>query len=82
MQRDEASFLLRFSLEAEIPDRMLEQDDFDERAWIEEWERSIKPAMLRAVFQALRAAPGWDAHVRTRGAAVEDEIEIVLRRTY
>ena len=38
--------------------------------------------MVRAVFQVLRAVPGWEAHVRNRGAAAEDEIEIVVERSY
>jgi len=82
MQSDEHGFLLRFSVRADIPGEALEDDDFDERAFLVEWERAVKPELVRAVFQALRAAPGWTAHVRNRGAALEDEVEIVVERTY
>lgn len=82
MQSDERGFLLRFSVRAEIPSALLEDDDFDERAFLDEWERGLKPEVVRAVFQVLRAAPGWEAHVRNRGASTDDEIEIVVERAY
>ena len=82
MDRIDGTFLLRFSLEVDIPAERLEDDDFDERAWRGEWENGVKPAVVRAVFDALRASPGWTAHVRNRGASTEDEIEIVVRRSY
>ncbi|MBM4267114.1 MAG: hypothetical protein FJ144_10965 [Deltaproteobacteria bacterium] len=82
MERIEGTFLVRFSLEVDIPAERLEDDDFDERAWRGEWEKGVKPAVVRAVFDALRASPGWAAHVRNRGASTEDEIEIVVRRSY
>jgi hypothetical protein len=82
MQSDEHGFLLRFSVRAEIPSELLGDDDFDERGFLDEWERGLKPEMLRAIFQALRAVPGWEAHVRNRGAASDDEIEIVVERSY
>ncbi|MBM4247476.1 MAG: hypothetical protein FJ148_27425 [Deltaproteobacteria bacterium] len=82
MQSDEHGFLLRFSVRAEIPSALLEDDEFDERGFLEEWERGLKPEVVRAVFQALRAIPGWDAHVRNRGTSADDEIEIVVERGY
>jgi len=82
MQSDEYGFVLRFSVRADIPSAALDDDDFDERAYLAEWEQGLKPEMVRAVFQALRAAPGWSAHVRNRGAASDDEIEIVVERSY
>ena len=82
MQSDEYGFLMRFSVRAEIPSALLEDDEFDERGFLDEWERGLKPELVRAVFEALRAVPGWEAHVRNRGAAAEDEIEIVVERTY
>lgn len=82
MQSDEYGFLLRFSVRAEIPSALLDDDDFDERSFLDEWERGLKPELVRAVFQALRAVPGWEAHIRNRGAASADEIEIVVERSY
>lgn len=82
MQSEERSFVLKFNVRAAIPDALLDDDDFDERAFLAEWERSVKPAAVRAVFQALRAFPQWSAHVRNRGAAADDEIEVVVERAY
>ncbi len=82
MQSDEKTFLLRFNVRAEIPSELLDDDEFDERAFLAEWESALKPAAVRAVFQALRAFPNWSAHVRNRGASVEDEIEVVVERAY
>ena len=82
MQSDEYGFLLRFSVRAEIPSELLEDDEFDERGFLEEWERGLKPEVVRAIFQVLRAFPGWEAHVRNRGASADDEIEIVVERGY
>jgi hypothetical protein len=82
MQSDEHGFLLRFSVRADIPSAALDDDEFDERAFLAEWERALKPELVRVVFQALRAAPGWTARVRNRGAASIDEIEIVVERSY
>jgi hypothetical protein len=82
MQSDESTFLLRFSVRAVVPDALLDDDDFDEREHLVEWEQRVKPAVVRAVFEALRAHLEWSAHVRNRGASVEDEIEIVVERSY
>lgn len=82
MQSDEHTFLLRFSVRAVIPNALLDDDEFDERAFLAEWERSVKPDVVRAVFEALRTRVQWSAHVRNRGAAPEDEIEVVVERAY
>lgn len=80
METRERTFLLRFSLQAEIPEALLERDDFEEDAWLDEWEVGIKPRLIRAAFSELRAAPGWTAHVRNRGISPLDEIEVVVTR--
>lgn len=80
METRERTFLLRFSLQAEIPEALFEGDDFEEDAWLDEWEVGIKPRLIRAVFAELRDAPGWTAHVRNRGISPLDEIEIVATR--
>jgi hypothetical protein len=82
MQSDEHPFVLRFSVRADIPSALLDDDDFDERAFLGEWESQLKPDVLRAVFRVLRDASGWRAHVRSRGADSSDEIEVVVERSY
>jgi hypothetical protein len=82
MDRREKTFVLRFTLEAEIPSGLFERDDFEEDAWLDEWETALKPGIIRAVFAHLRAAPGWSARVRNRGISPLDEIEIVVSRRF
>ena len=82
MHLEDKDFTLRFSLTATMPESLLEDDDFDERAWLNEWEATIKPGLLRAVFTHLRAFPNWEAHIRNRGSSPLDEIEIVLERRF
>jgi hypothetical protein len=78
----EKTFILRFSLAAVIPDELLEDDDFDDAAWLAEWETAVKPRLIRHLFSELRAFPQWQARVRNRGIAPEDEVEVVVTRTY
>ncbi len=80
METREKTFLLRFTLEAEIPDALWEREDFEEDAWLDEWEVAVKPALIRAVFVQLRSVPAWSARIRNRGISPLDEIEIVVTR--
>jgi hypothetical protein len=80
MELREKTFVLRFAVRAEIPDVLFEREDFDEDAWLDEWEVGIKPAVIRAVFTQIRGVPGWEAHVRNRGMSPLDEVEIVVTR--
>jgi hypothetical protein len=82
METRETSFNLRFSLTAEVPEALWADDDFDENAWLDEWETQIKPAVIRAVFAQLRAYPSWQARVRNRGVSPLDEVEVVVTRRF
>ncbi len=82
MEIKETTFNLRFSLLAQIPDRLLEDDEFEDTTWLQEWEAHIKPDLLRLVFAHLRSYPSWQAHVRNRGISPSDEVEIVLERKF
>jgi len=80
MYQEEKTFVLRFSLEASFPDEYDGEDDH--MVWVQEWESTIKPDLLKQVFEALRRHPAWRSHVRNRGRASTDEIEIVLARDF
>ncbi len=82
MSTNERSFNLRFSLSAKIPATLFEDDEFDENAWLDEWEVAIKPGLIRALFSHLRSFPSWEAHIRNRGMSPLDEIEIVCTRSF
>ncbi|HKT33859.1 MAG TPA: hypothetical protein VJR03_03435 [Nitrospira sp.] len=80
MYQEEKTFVLRFSLESSFPDDY--EGDDDHLLWVQEWESYIKPDLLKQVFEALRRHPAWTSHVRNRGRASTDEIEIVLARDF
>jgi hypothetical protein len=82
MQTREKTFVIRFSLAADIPDTAWEDEHFEEDSWLDEWEAVIKPGLLRTLFSHLRSFPSWQAHVRNRGISALDEIEIVLQRSF
>jgi hypothetical protein len=80
MAREEKDFRLRFSLEALFPEGY--EGDADEYAWLQEWEKRMKPEIIKLVFESLRRHPGWQTHIRSRGLSPVDEIEIALVRDF
>jgi hypothetical protein len=80
MFREEKTFNLRFSLEAEFPEDYAGEED--EYTWVKEWEQQIKPMLLKVMFDALRKNSSWKAHVRNRGVSPLDEIEIALLKDF
>jgi len=80
MYQEDKTFTLRFSLEAQFPDDYEGDDDY--HAWVQNWERQIKPDLIKTVFESLRRTPEWKAHTRNRGKSSDEEIEIVLERDY
>jgi len=82
MDRREKTFVLRFTLETRIPPALLDDEEFEEESWLDEWETALKPGVIRAVFASLRGVPGWSARVRNRGISPLDEIEIVVSRHF
>ena len=59
MYKEEESFNLRFSLEAKFPDGYEGEDD--ERVWLNQWEKEVKPDIVKSIFQTLERFPGWAA---------------------
>ncbi len=80
MYQEETTFNLRFNLEVKFPETY--EGDEDDMAWAREWETQIKPEVVKAIFQTLRQFPDWAAHVRNRGMAQTDEIEVALLKDY
>ena len=78
MIQEDKTFTFRFSLEARFPDDY--EGEEDNYHWVEEWERLIKPELLKVMFESLRRHPAWTAHVRNRGISPLDEIEIAMTR--
>jgi hypothetical protein len=76
MFREEKQFTFRFSLEAEFPEEY--EGDAENYAWLRDWEQSVKPELVKIIFETLRRHPAWSVHVRNRGLSPEDEIEIAM----
>ncbi len=80
MFQEEKTFTFRFSLEATFPDEY--EGDEDNYAWLQDWEKRIKPELLHVLFTSLRQNASWAAHVRNRGMSPETEIEIVMTKDF
>lgn len=80
MFQEEKSFTLRFTLEARFPEDY--EGEEDAYAWLQDWEARVKPDLIKTVFSSLRKHPHWSAHVRNRGQAANDEIEISMVKDY
>lgn len=80
MFQEEKVFRLRFNLEATFPEDY--EGEEDNYAWLRDWDQQIKPELLKLIFETLRQHPAWAAHVRNRGVAPTDEIEIVLAKDF
>jgi hypothetical protein len=79
VHREEGRFVVRIELSAEF-DEDYEGDD-DGYAWLDAWRARVQPRLVRAVFEQLRAEPGFSAVPASRGKNPEDEIEIAVRWT-
>ncbi len=80
MYQEEKTFNLRFQLEAQFPEEY--EGEEDAHAWEHDWETRIKPEIIKAVFNSLRQAPSWSAHIRNRGMAATDEVEIAMTKVF
>jgi hypothetical protein len=77
VHREEGSFVVRIGLSADF-DEHYEGDD-DGYAWLEAWHARVRPRLVRAVFEELRAEPAFSAIPASRGKSQDDEIEIAVR---
>jgi hypothetical protein len=77
VHREEGRFVVRIELSAEF-DESYEGDD-DGNAWLERWRARVQPRLARAVFEQLRAEPGFVAIPVSRGKHPDDELEIAVR---
>jgi hypothetical protein len=76
--REESRFTVRVELSADFADDY--EGDDDGFAWLARWQATVRPRLLRAVFEALRSDGGFEAVPVSRGASPEREIEIEVRR--
>jgi hypothetical protein len=77
LHREEGSFCVRIELSAEFGEDY--EGDEDGYAWLARWRSRVQPLVARAVFEQLRADPGFSAVPVSRGKNPEEELEIALR---
>ena len=80
MFHEEKTFIFRFSLDAAFPEDY--DGDADNHAWLQEWDKQIKPELLKVVFESLRRHHSWNVHVRNRGISPLDEIEVAMEKDF
>jgi hypothetical protein len=77
VHHEEGGFVVRIELSADF-DEDYDGDD-DGYAWLEAWHARVRPRLLRAVFEELRAEPGFLAIAVSRGKNPDEELEIAVR---
>ena len=77
VHREEGRFVVRIELSAEFGEDYEGEDDGN--AWLEAFRARVQPRVVRAVFEQLRAEPGFTAIPVSRGKSPDEEIEIAVR---
>ena len=77
VHREDGSFSVRIDLSAEFTEDY--EGDDDGFAWLEKWRSRVQPRLARAIFEQLRAEPGFTAIPVSRGRNPEDALEIEVR---
>jgi hypothetical protein len=76
VHREEGRFVVRIELSAEFGEDY--EGDDDGYAWLEAWRARVQPRLARAVFDQLRAEPGFSAVPSSRGTSPGDELEVAV----
>jgi hypothetical protein len=76
VHREQGTFVVRVELSAEFGDDY--EGDEDGYAWLEAWRARVRPRLVRAIFDELRADPQLTAVPASRGKNPDDEIEIAV----
>lgn len=77
IHREEGTFTIRIDLSAEF-DEDYEGDD-DGYAWLEAWKAGVRPRVVKALFEALRSDPAFDAIPVSRGRAPDENVDVEVR---
>ena len=75
--REEKTFTINVRLSATFDEGY--EGDMDGLVWIERFDRVIRPRLIKAVFQALRSEPSFEAIAGNRGQSPADALEVNVR---
>ena len=76
VHREEGRFVVRIELSAEFGEDY--EGDDDGNAWLQAFRERVQPRLVRAVFNELRAEPGFSAVPVSRGRDPQEELEIAV----
>jgi hypothetical protein len=77
MHREERAFTVIFQVCSEFDDEY--EGDDDGFAWFERFDRELKPRLIAAIFDTVRADPRFEAIVAPRGRDPDHAIEIEVK---
>ncbi len=77
--REEGTLVIRIDLSAEFGESY--EGDEDGYAWLAKWRATVQPRVVRAVFEALRSEPGYDAIPVSRGRAPDENVDVEVHVT-
>ncbi len=80
MHREEREYSIVLNLVAEFGDEY--EGDADGFAWYEAFERTLKPRLVAAVFEALKSDPALRVVPAPRGRDPERALELDLLRRF
>jgi len=74
VHREQGSFVVRIELSAEFSEDY--EGEGDGYAWLSAWRDRVRPRIARAIFDELRAEPGFRAIPAARGVSPDEELAI------
>ena len=77
LYREEGRFTIQLELSGEFGEDY--EGELDGYAWLEDWKVAVRPKVVAAVFEALRANGKFDAIPVSRGANPDTTLEIEVR---
>jgi len=77
VHHEHGGFVVRIELSADFDEEY--DGEADGYAWLEAWRTRVQPRLIRAVFEQLRAEPGFAVVPASRGKSPSDELEIAVR---
>jgi hypothetical protein len=80
MYQEDKTFIFKFHLEAQFPEDY--DGGEDNHAWVQDWEKRMKPELTKLIFDFLRRHSSWTVHVRNRGISPLDEIEVAMIKDF